>query len=1329
MSAVQQQLVSTIVQWVLQLERPTGQNRINRKLLFGDVDTSRAVGKVLQTYSDDKCAFVVRNSTDPDVVRLRNERPEGVSSDSAIMYLVFWLPGQPGHEKNFESLRDFPSVQLEDFLAHSDKFLLAEEAAISSQCVEAAEAWQQKDQDRAREHLSNAWNAIRLCLRERRGGRDRSIPFVEGLSDYLDYLNEARVPDEVWNQTATNKRAAVMVERWGRALPKLWMFTLPALASVLGIQVEPLQPIPSASKTGEPKWVDFLEEVLAENKDTATDFAGLEENIAGKQTLRERLDDLTTKIRLCQTDQEREPARLALEQFCGSGDESALSRVEWLFRQNPSDRRSASQGLKGLLIARKLRQPRENPLDKAARETTALIESLAGEDVRESGVVRQYVEERKVRIVQHRREAAILVDILRAVASGSVPSVSVSTPMGPIFELVLASPDRNAQDFERLARLWEKLGRTDSDEPVVADSILLGILQLSYARLREQDSLSERYSLKAEGAESGELVLTAAIEGKRELLKLKADDWSQETLTNLHHWLRDKVRPLYFDDDDSDLDEQEEAITLDVEWTRAGVTTPFGVIELPINRRRAELIESSRGNALVSVRRQARIEVRRILGELFLGNDAENLAEDPRDDELRAAWTAYLRELGEDAGWGAIACVAPLPAAAELWVTAWAKGVSGVSARAEIQQELDEIDERLENDDPDYKPLLLRRKVLIKLQQDGPAVDVHTVRSLLSLCSGRTEWNGQVEQVVLTPHHPLVLRLRLVGDRILAKALRQLWTDGWDRRTLDDLDGALEEWGLPEPIHCYGFWDGDPVVFDSWMEGGFALFGRLGAGREADSRGLGVKQVAKELERYGTLFPAAADRLRLRLYGDAEGQWGWSVLAERLESLGFAADVQLVTRLAARQPTAIDQEAQRDELRSRAFEPGLDGASPRIRVMRAAPSGDGMNDVHVSAVVGELVEQFRSTITPSVLESDAIAYDKFDDRVFFYEPVPDLYDYSFLVGDPPDDLSVAVAKAVGFASAHPNQILREKYSFDPTRCRFPLQQLQSKAHWLVLAARQPLYRAVQQCGTSTLLDFYSATDRGRRVHICVSLDKQNAQQDVERLRRMLEAVTAAEVSYAETEAILSSARALAPGIAIRCIGSTGGIDLSGLLGLLLSARATEANAPGGLLLALDQHRDLLIGKGQLGDLLRIGITKQDVYVDVVEAKFSTGAIFTHSPAVIEATHQVRSTVERLAQFSLDHPLILRTRSRLARAIVHRIHLGAPAAPLGTDWKGLVDAVLDPSVKILIGGGSSSSIHAWSADESTKDVETRLEGGESVRIHSREATLNLLGKLS
>jgi hypothetical protein len=76
--------------------------------------------------------------------------------------------------------------------------------------------------------------------------------------------------------------------------------------------------------------------------------------------------------------------------------------------------------------------------------------------------------------------------------------------------------------------------------------------------------------------------------------------------------------------------------------------------------------------------------------------------------------------------------------------------------------------------------------------------------------------------------------------------------------------------------------------------------------------------------------------------------------------------------------------------------------------------------------------------------------------------------------------------------------------------------------------------------------------------------------------------------------VLASARTLAPGLAIRCIGSTGGVDLSGLVGPLLSAHATEEDNLGGLLLALDQHRDLLTGRGQLSDLLRIRIVKEDL---------------------------------------------------------------------------------------------------------------------------------------
>ena len=51
-------------------------------------------------------------------------------------------------------------------------------------------------------------------------------------------------------------------------------------------------------------------------------------------------------------------------------------------------------------------------------------------------------------------------------------------------------------------------------------------------------------------------------------------------------------------------------------------------------------------------------------------------------------------------------------------------------------------------------------------------------------------------------------------------------------------------------------------------------------------------------------------------------------------------------------------------------------------------------------------------------------------------------------------------------------------------------------------------------------------------------------------------------------------------------------------------------------------------------------------INVIEAKFSAESLSLQSAAVAEAGHQVRSTIERLAQFSLDHPLILRTRSRL-----------------------------------------------------------------------------------
>ena len=135
MRDTQQQVVETIVQWALKLERPVGRTRVNRKLLFGDAATARVVATALLAHSDDRCSYVVRCSTDADAVKLRNQRPLGIDASTAIVYLVFWLPGEPGHERNFESLRDFPAVALEDVLGPSGGLVLPQEETIAAQCV------------------------------------------------------------------------------------------------------------------------------------------------------------------------------------------------------------------------------------------------------------------------------------------------------------------------------------------------------------------------------------------------------------------------------------------------------------------------------------------------------------------------------------------------------------------------------------------------------------------------------------------------------------------------------------------------------------------------------------------------------------------------------------------------------------------------------------------------------------------------------------------------------------------------------------------------------------------------------------------------------------------------------------------------------------------------------------------------------------------------------------------------------------------------------------------------------------------------------------------
>lgn len=1331
MPELHDQVVDAIVQWALALPPPAGRTRVNRRLKFGDIGIAHAVADVLRSKSHLDCAWVVQGSTDEGAVRLRNDRPDWVSTDAALIYLVFWLPGHDGHERNFESLRDIPTVTLDDFLSRSDEFLFPSELAIREQIHEASKAWADKFQERIREHLLAAWDALRHCLRER--GRDRSLRYVAEIAQYLSWVTAAKVPDDEWEQIPVHERAGCLVARWGNALPKLAMFKLPAIASVAGICVNPLLPIPSRSRSGETRWADLFDEILSENKEVATDFPGLEEDIAGKQTLRERLDDLVKKVPLCQDVGAQEAARLALEQFCQSGDAAALEMVEWLYLKDESDRGSASQGLKGLLIARKLKSPQPNPLDRLAGETVALLEELGGREASESGSVRQYVSDLRTRAATNRADALTIAESLRGLAAGVLPQGVSGTPQGPLFLRVLDSPDRRPADLERLARAWEKHGRPDADAPISSDSLLVGLLKLCYARLRGRDAHADLHALRASDEPAGELELSVQVEGRRAAHRNPVDDWSPSRRTALQVWLRDKVRPLFFEGgSDEDEDEEEvSSVTVDVARVVAEKATPFGVIELTIPARTANLLAASRSPTLSSTRIEGKVPTGRILDELFAPAGTVSRAEDPDDDALRQAWGDWLRAGGSDPGWAEIATVAPLPEGARSWVEAWASVLTRAGSGASAQTEISEIQQRLpalaNSGQLDEMRRLAVRLGELQSQAAGPAVSVKDARKLLSLCTGIVVSEGRPQQLVLTPHHPLVLRLRLVGEDLLAETLQRLWAVGWDRRTLDDLDGAIDEWGLPEPIHCYGAWDGDPLVFDAWLDEGFARFGPLGAGREVDALGLGAGRVAAELRKYGELLPAAADRLQIRLIADRKGYWAWRVLDEALRDRHFRADVEVVTDLPVRQPLQLDLVTQKEELFGQMLEPGSDGELPWLRVRREDPSRPRGEPVHISAVVGDLIEELRSSITLMAAPNHPASYGIFDRRVFFYEPVPELADYSFSVSDPPDTLSLAVAQAVAFAASHPSQIYCERYSFDPSKCQFRLQQLQQGAHWLVLASRQPLYRAVQQCATSTLLDFYSVVERGRPVHICVGLDAHRAGESADRLGRLVEALLDAPVSPEEARGMLDAARALAPGLAIRCIGSTGSIELSGLLGLLLSTRATADESSESLLLSLDQHRDLLSGSGQLSDLILIALADGQIRIGVVEAKFSTGLLSVESARIHEAARQVQSTVQRLAQFTLDHPLVLRTRTRLARTIVHRIHLGAPAPDQVLTWSTLLDAVLDPGVPIRI-ETAPTSVHAWSVSNDTKNGVHQLQSGERIQIHGRSETIAMLKRL-
>ncbi len=894
------------------------------------------------------------------------------------------------------------------------------------------------------------------------------------------------------------------------------------------------------------------------------------------------------------------------------------------------------------------------------------------------------------------------------------------------------------QPAQRGARQQEDPGAQD----VTAPDILLGLALLSKKNLAKDSGGRLRIDPPPRPEES--LRLKVVADGKEPApIEIPTAGWTEDTIERLYDWMLSDVRKVVFatedeepeDEEEPDEEEEEEqAIQISVERGRSGNWTSFGRINLEWSPRARRYVESTLtdGPSSWSKNEQANGSPGRMLQALF--GEARSGKTERCPAELNEAWNSYQRSFGAAPGWAAVEMLAPAGPPAKKWVEAWAKAVAQISAGADDKRKQleKERDAAIDADD-----LATARRLKVELEaltkSDGfPELTLEDKRSVLAVCTGSLRDERGPVRLLLTAHHPLHLRLRYLSGLAMCEILQFLWTEGWEADGLETLNRELDSSGLPDPVHVYGFQPPQPLVFEDWVLDRFALFSRLGAAREADAQKLGAKQVAGVVEHYSKLFPAAADRLHIRVRGDREGRWGWEVLDLLVKKQEEAScDIDLVTDLPRREASAIERAIQVDEERRRAFEPGEHGVAPRVRVRRRQPDEHESGEpIHLALVVGDEVPEFRAELKTVPGESGT-AGDLWDLQVLFEETRPELFEAAITVGDRSDSLSRNVARAVGFAMAERGGLVyRESYAFDPGRCERPLKRIQSGAHWLALASRQPLYRAVQEAGpqVAALLDFYSTVERGRPVHVCVSLNADWAAGDLRRLDAALIALFGPEAAEWAARAVVAAATRFAPGLAMRCAGAATTADIEGLVGLLLTGQETRRSHEGAVALSLDQHQRLLTGSGKLGDVLIVGSRGGRLSITVGESKFSASA--GGNGAVVEkAREQIRSTVSRLQRLADRNPLSARVRAGLARALVHQIHLTKPSRQRAAELDELVKAASDPCHPIVIEPESAGEIHVWSSSQATTDeVIPGHEGSAPIQLHGRTTTLARLQEL-
>jgi hypothetical protein len=295
--------------------------------------------------------------------------------------------------------------------------------------------------------------------------------------------------------------------------------------------------------------------------------------------------------------------------------------------------------------------------------------------------------------------------------------------------------------------------------------------------------------------------------------------------------------------------------------------------------------------------------------------------------------------------------------------------------------------------------------------------------------------------------------------------------------------------------------------------------------------------------------------------------------------------------------------------------------------------------------------------------------------------------------------------------------------------RKPVEDLHEKAHWLILASRQPLHRAVQQAGeeVANLLDFRTALDRGRAVHVCVSVGTRQFDGDMARLEGMLRLLTGDKT--ASGKGIVHAARHFAPRLALSCAGASSLTEVAGLVGLLLTQAMLRTESTPGLLLALDQHRGLLTGGGRRTDIIRLRLDGNTLWIGVIESKLSMKGVTADNSVVEDSREQLRTTRERLRHFTAQHPLVPRVRSSLARAIADQIHLSETNA-IGTNQLiRLLDAAYSSGTQVQLEPSTGAVAHVWSLAPETKNEKLEDAGKARVEIHGREETLEWFRKMA